>query len=276
MKQGIDWNSQLYLAIQAARMGREVLLDYLGKLKMVEEKESAGLVSEADREAEKIIFSHLRRHFPNDTFLGEETSFLNKAEILRLSTTKGRWIVDPLDGTTNFVHQFPVFCVSIGYEWEGSLQLAVIDVPIFGEVYTAIKGHGAFCNGKKLQVSQTSSLEKSLLATGFFPDIERNLEEQIKIFSRIVRKVRGVRRAGAAAYDLCMVARGVFDGYWEKNLQPWDSAAGALLVREAGGLVETYRGKNYDPFCNSLVAGNSTIVSSLRREMSSIINQDSD
>lgn len=262
---------RLYLAIQAARFGREILLKYRGRLKQISEKFQAGLVSEADRESEKAIFDFLRRHFPEDEFVGEEST----GDVDQLLTSgpgkKGRWIVDPLDGTTNYIHQFPVFCVSIGYEYQGVMQMGVIDVPAMGEVYTAIRGAGAYMNGSPICVSRTEHLKDSLLATGFIPDFEDNLKEQLNIFSDVVRGARGVRRAGAAAYDLCMVARGVFDGYWEKNLRPWDSAAGCVLVEEAGGLVTSYRGKNFNPYLNSIIAGNPQVVSLLQKKIQNLV-----
>jgi myo-inositol-1(or 4)-monophosphatase len=251
------WNVALYPAIKAAKLGRDVLLHYFGRLEKIEEKFQAGLVSEADKESEKAIFDYLRRHFPQDDFLGEEST----ADLSAVKPVKGgRWIVDPLDGTTNYVHRFPVFCVSIGYEVNGVMEVAVIDMPMLGETYTAVRGCGAFVNGRPLQVSATPDFRNSLLATGFFSEHEENLREQMDIFSHLVRKARGVRRAGAAAYDLAQVARGVFDGYWEKNIKPWDAAAGILLVREAGGSVLTYRGDEYTPYKNSIIAANPALT----------------
>lgn len=255
------WDTALYPAIKAAKLGREVLLHYFGRLEKIEEKFQAGLVSEADKESEKVIFEYLRKNFPGDEFLGEESAGdLTNVQPTEKGSGRGRWIVDPLDGTTNYVHQFPIFCVSIGYEVDGVMQVAVIDMPMLGEVYTAVRGCGAFVNGKPLRVSQTADFHNSLLATGFFSEHEENLKEQMDIFSHLVRKARGVRRAGAAAYDLAQVARGVFDGYWEKNIKPWDAAAGILLVREAGGSVLTYRGEEYNPYHNSIIAANPTLT----------------
>lgn len=194
-----QWSHALYTAIQAARLGRECLLHYIGRLQHVEKKFQAGLVSEADKESEKKIFEHLRKFFPNDEFLGEEsTDDLTNVQS-NTSKTKGRWIVDPLDGTTNYIHQFPVFCVSIGYEINGQIQLAVIDVPMLNEVYTAVRGCGAYVNGVPMKVSLCQSLDDAFLSTGFFGEIEEYLQEQMKIFSQIVRQSRGIRRPGAAA-----------------------------------------------------------------------------
>ena len=270
MPQLDHWTGALYKAIHAARLGREVLLGYFGKLEHIEHKHMAGLVSEADKASEKAIFSYLRTHFPNDEMLGEEST-PDPDQISATSSKPGRWIVDPLDGTTNYVHRFPMYCVSIGYEWRGQIMVGVVDIPALGEVYTAIRGRGAFVNGRRLAVSQAKSLSDSLLATGFFPEIEENLQEQLQVFAKIVRKCQGVRRAGAAAIDLCLVASGVFDGYWEKNLRPWDSAAGLLLVQEAGGLVTTYRGAPYTPFKNSIIAGNAQIVEQIKHAAASEI-----
>jgi myo-inositol-1(or 4)-monophosphatase len=268
----LDLNKKLEVAVQAAKLGREVLLKYQGKLTQVQHKFQAGLVTEADKESEKAIFAHLKAHFPEDQFLGEESA-------PAIAQTKplvqgGQWIVDPLDGTTNYVHQFPVYCVSIGYQYNGVTQIAVIDVPRMNEVYTAIRGQGSFVNGQKMQVSQTSKLEDCLSSTGFFNEIEPRLQEQLRIFEQLVRKLQAVRRAGASAYDLCLVARGVFDVYWEKGLQPWDSCAGQLLVEEAGGQVVTFHGKVHTPFSSSLVAGNALVTRPLQQLIQPLADPD--
>lgn len=260
----MDWRQVLGQAIKAVSLGREVLLNYFGNLEHIEEKFQAGLVSEADKESERVIAEHLKKNFPTIGFLGEETFAAQNVPGAKVQIQpagpEGRWILDPLDGTTNYIHRFPIFCISLGLEVNGKMQLAVIDVPILKETYTAIRGEGAFVNGRRMQVSQNRDLRKALLATGFVSEHEHVISEQLKIFDEMVRKCRGVRRPGAAAYDLAQVARGVFDGYWERNIQPWDAAAGILLVEEAGGLVETYRGEVYNPYKNSIVAGNADLV----------------
>ncbi len=271
-----DWNDALHKAILAARLGREVLMKYIGRLEKIEHKFQAGLVSEADKESENVIFDFLRKNFPDDEFLGEESAVGQTKVESPVAAGKGRWIVDPLDGTTNYIHQLPIFCVSIGYEFSGKTQLAVVDVPMLGEVYTAIRGQGAFVNGKSLKVSNTNKMKDAFLATGFNPDFEDRLQEQLKIFSKLVRESRAVRRAGAAAYDLCLVARGVFDGYWEREIQPWDASAGILLVEEAGGKVVTYRGKEYTPYKNSIIAGNSQVTDLLVQSMRDLLSKETD
>lgn len=256
-----NWEDALNKALSASRRGREVLMHYFGRLEYVEEKFQAGLVSEADKESEKAIFQELKKSFPQAEFLGEESSVEGMA--YSTPSKNGRWIVDPLDGTTNYVHRFPLFCISMGYEVDGKIQLAIIDVPVLGEVYTAIRGRGAYVNGRPIKCSHSARLQDSLLATGFFGQDEAQLAEQMPIFNNLVRNTRGIRRPGAAAYDLALVARGVFDGFWERGIKPWDAAAGILLVEEAGGIITTYRGEQYNPYLNSIIAANSYIHSTL-------------
>lgn len=259
----IIWTEVLKKALKAVRAGRESLLSYYGRLNSIEIKEQAGLVSEADREAERIISQALKSIEPSWEFLGEEESFLKGQGYFSSNQKGGRWILDPLDGTTNYIHQFPIFCISLALEFEGQLQLAIIDIPMMNETYTAIRGDGAFLNGRPICVSETQDLKDSLLATGFFAENKPALEEQLHIFADLVKFCRGIRRPGAAAYDLCMVAKGTFDGFWEPNLKPWDVAAGQLLVEEAGGVVVNKSGKRHSPYDQYIVATNKHIASAL-------------
>ncbi|WII73114.1 inositol monophosphatase family protein [Bdellovibrio sp. 22V] len=274
----MDWKQVLGQAIKAVSLGREVLLNYFGNLEHIEEKFQAGLVSEADKESERVIAEHLKKNFPTIEFLGEETFAAKHAPGAKVQAApagpEGRWILDPLDGTTNYIHRFPIFCISLGLEINGQMQLAVIDVPMLKETYTAIRGQGAFVNGRPLRVSKTAELGKALLATGFVAEHEHVISEQLKVFGEMVRECRGVRRPGAAAYDLAQVARGVFDGYWERNIQPWDAAAGILLVEEAGGVVETYRGEKYHPYKNSIVAGNKDLVREMQKVLQNHVSEE--
>lgn len=274
-KQISELDHLLGLSLKAVRLGREVLMGYFGQLKHIEKKVKAGLVSEADKETEKVMQSFLKAVTPGFAFLGEESAHLlessgssggneKKSETQKF---RGRWILDPLDGTTNFIHQFPIFCISLGLELDGEMVLGVIDVPYLEETYVARKGMGAYMNGRRLSVSQTPELEDALLATGFFNEEEKPLAEQLTIFSDLVRKSRAIRRPGAAAYDMCMVAQGVFDGFWEKGLKPWDSAAGTVLVREAGGIVINYLGKPYSPFDPDMIAGNAEIAGAILKSV---------
>ena len=250
-------NAALTAATKAARAGREVLLHHFGRLKNIENKKQAGLVSEADRESEKVIFEVLRKNFPSDLYLGEESAYLNEEDF---APSKGsRWIVDPLDGTTNYIHRLPYFAISIGLEVRGEIQVGLIDMPVLGETYCAIRGQGAWKNGARLQVSSAKTLDTSLLATGFWREEPTVLKEQLNIFTGLVSRTRGIRRIGAAAYDLCLVAEGIFDGYWEKGLKPWDVAAGLLLVQEAQGSITNYRNGKYEIGSKTIVATNSHI-----------------
>ncbi|MEK6628362.1 MAG: inositol monophosphatase family protein [Bdellovibrionota bacterium] len=251
--------SRYEAALEAVKLGRACLLGYFGKINHIEVKEKEGLVSEADRECEKIIQTYLHEHCPDVGFLGEEQAHLENLKLVK--NYKGaRWILDPLDGTTNYIHQFPIFCISLALEIDGVLELGIIDMPKLGKTWTAQRGKGAFCDGKKMSVSQTSEFEDSLLATGFFPEEAEQMNDQIQIFANLVNKARGVRRAGAAAYDLACVSSGIFDLFWEKNLKPWDTAAGQLLIEEAGGIVKTYSGNKFNPFEKNIIAGNAVLV----------------
>lgn len=252
----------LAAAVKASDIGQKILADYYGRISQISEKELAGLVSEADVASEKAITQYLRQEFPEFDVMGEEASFTNPDQNL---VRPGRWVLDPLDGTTNYIHQFPIYCVSIGFEWMGETLAGVINVPIFGKIYTARKGGGAFLNGVAIRASSRATVEGSLFATGFTsykPDV---LEAQINVFRKIVSRARGVRRAGSAAYDLCLVAEGVFDAYWEFNIQPWDVSAGLLLVKEAGGVVTNYRGEDYRSAMRSVCSGNALVQPQLLR-----------
>jgi myo-inositol-1(or 4)-monophosphatase len=259
--------SRYEYALEAVKLGRASLLGYFGKISQIESKEKAGLVSEADRETEKIIQNYLKENCPDVDFLGEEQSFAEGENFIR--DFKGaRWILDPLDGTTNYVHQFPIFCISLALEVNGVLEIAIIDVPMLNQTWTAQKGQGAFCDGKKISVSKTSEFKDSLLATGFSDYLTPDLmNQQLEIFSKLMKQARGIRRAGAAAYDLALVSSGVFDMFWERNLKPWDTAAGQLLIEEAGGVVKNFSGDRHNPFDSGIVAGNPILVEKFLKEM---------
>ena len=180
---------------------------------------------------------------------------------------KPRWILDPLDGTTNFVHQFPIFCISLALEVNEEIVLGIIDMPMLNQTFTAIKGQGAFCNGKKISVSGCTEISKAFMTTGFVPTDIEVLKQQLVIFNHFVWLARAIRRPGAAAYDLAMVASGVFDIYWEADDKPWDVAAGILLVSEAGGLTTTYTGQKFNSFEKSIIAGNPKIIAEFQQQL---------
>lgn len=267
----MDLSKALKAAEMAADLGREVLLRYFGNLSQIEEKEMAGLVSEADLEAERVIAECLQRELPGSDILGEEESF-NTGVVEEKNHPNGRWVIDPLDGTTNYIHRVPIYCISIGLEVDGEYVLGLVDVPGLKDRYHAVQGCGAFKNGQPIQVSQRKRLEEGLLATGFFPPNKEALHEQIEVFASLIDKIRGIRRIGTAAFDLCMVAEGVFDVYWEKNLSPWDTAAGYVLVKEAGGLVTTFDSDQYSPFDKSIVAGGPNLQPIVKNEILSALS----
>ncbi len=252
-----------YLAIAqtAAELGKEVLLKHFGRLSKIEKKHQAGLVSIADREAEQVITDHLKRETPDASILGEEFGLSNSPNV----ANPLQWIIDPLDGTTNYVHSLPIFCISIALRVHDKISVALVDCPLMNEQYTALLHHGAYLHQKPLHVSKTNNLSNSLIATGFFPENKVALTEQLGYLNAILPQIQCMRRLGTAAYDLCLVAKGVFDGYWEKNLNPWDTAAGYLIVLEAGGTVTSYQNETYDPEMKTILASNGIIHPSLLR-----------
>lgn len=243
-------------AIEAAHSAGAVLARYFGqsdrKLK-IKEKPGAGLVTNADVEAERAALKVLKRDFRDFKFLTEES-----APDIAASQGVARWVLDPLDGTTNFVHGFPMFCVSIGAEWHGQVVVGVIYHPILRDTYVAVRGQGAYLLQQaspgrdasvrklKLQCSRTSKLEDALLTTGFTYGKSEWLKMEMHAFQRLSGIARAVRRPGSAALDLAYTARGVFDGFWERRLSPWDVAAGSLLVEEAGGRVTSFGGQPFN------------------------------
>lgn len=255
-----ELKNYLLIASEAADQARSLLLSYFGRLANVQRKHMSGLVSEADKESEKLIAEYFSLKLPESKFYGEEGVFEQQVTIPKEGLC---WVVDPLDGTTNYIHQFHIFCISIALLKDYKPVVALIDVPMLDQRFVAVKNEGAFLNNKKIHVSDTQKVSDSLIATGFFAEDKPALKEQLRIFNKVVKKARGVRRSGAAAYDLCMVAQGVFDGFWEKNLKPWDTAAGHLLVEEAGGVVTTYEGHEYHSVKKSILASNKCIHNEL-------------
>lgn len=243
-------------AINAALQAGKVLCKHFGKKITVREKLNAGLVTNADVEAEETCIRVLKRKFPDFGFLAEESDPLR-------SRGEGRWIIDPLDGTTNFVHGFPMFCVSIAAEWNAQIAVGVIYHPILKEMVVAVRGKGARLNGKKVRVSRTKNLSDSLLTTGFTYQKQTLLHTEMGAFERLSQIARAVRRPGSAALDLAYTGRGVFDGFWERNLSPWDVAAGSLIVEEAGGQVTDFQGNPFSIDSRQIVASNGILHSTL-------------
>jgi len=217
-------------------------------------------VTESDLQAQEIILAIIHRHFPEHGFLAEEE--VGEGTPSGQPPPAGpppRWIIDPLDGTVNYAHGFPMFCVSIAYEEEGVLQYGVIYDPLREEMFEARRGWGAFLNGRPIRVSCTDQMNAALLATGFPYDIRERLGETAARLRHMLAVSQGIRRAGSAALDLAYVACGRFDGFYEENLKPWDTAAGVVIVTEAGGRLSTFNGEAYHIFAPNIVASNGLI-----------------
>jgi myo-inositol-1(or 4)-monophosphatase len=230
----------------------------------VSEKQGAGLVTNADIESERACVRALRALRPDFAFLTEEGTTDGQGVPLA-ANSRGRWIIDPLDGTTNFVHGFPMFCVSIAAEWDGEIIAGVIEHPILRETYVATLGGGAFVNQRRLKVSRTDSIDHSLLSTGFTYRKNELLRTEMAAFEELSRVARAIRRPGSAALDLAYVARGVFDGFWERGLSPLDIGAGLLLVREAGGKVTDFDAGSNVLNSPSVLASNGVLHDALLR-----------
>ena len=218
----------------------------------VEHKGTVNLVTEVDLAAEEWIVSRIRKAFPTHSILAEEKHN-------NVPAGDVRWVIDPLDGTTNYAHGYPAFSVSIGLEVGGELEWGAVFDPVRDELYTARRGSGAFCNGAPLHVSGVSSLDASLLATGFPYDIRTDSQTNLDNFCAFAVRTQGLRRSGSAALDFCSVAAGRLDGFWELKLNPWDCAAGYLMVREAGGMVTNFRGQPGSIYDREVVASNGLI-----------------
>lgn len=253
----MDTTFLLRSATEAACAAGDILRTGFGSSFTSRSKEGRhNLVTEFDLRCEETIISMLRLATPDAGFLAEESGLSDSDGTLT-------WVIDPLDGTVNFAHGIPIFCVSIAATFNGVPVCGVIHNPLLNETFTAIAGGGAFLNGTKLQVSTTPSVADSILVTGFPYNVNENPRQCIEQFSTIIRKGLPVRRLGSAALDLAYTAAGRFDGYWEVALHAWDMAAGVLMVQEAGGTVSHYDGESFHLGHNSIVATNGRIHNEL-------------
>jgi myo-inositol-1(or 4)-monophosphatase len=248
----------LAVAVEAALAAGRLQLQYFRRDLQVRKKGVVDLVTEADVAVEQDIRARVARHFPSHTFLGEEAGTGPAA-----AGADFQWIVDPIDGTTNFVHGLPLFCVSIALQIEGQVNLGVVYAPVANELFTAERGEGARLNGARIHVTREASLIDALLVTGFPPQAHGAHGEQVAIFGEFLARARAVRRLGSAALDLAYVAAGRFDAFWERSLHAWDVAAGTLIVEEAGGRVTGFGGDDFDPFGDQLLASNGVLHSQL-------------
>jgi myo-inositol-1(or 4)-monophosphatase len=239
--------------IKAAETGAAVLKEYFNKEYTISNKEGVNnLVTEADHASEKAIFEVIREVYPDHYILSEEAG-----EIVQDSTYK--WIIDPIDGTVNFANGIPICCVSIAVEWNGKMVMGAVYNPFINEFFFAQSGYGATLNDKKISVSNKTELIKSCLVTGFPYTYLDTPNGPLQVFDKLIRKGVPVRRLGSAAIDLCWVAAGRFDGFYEHKLQAWDSAAGFLIVEEAGGKITDFKGDYYSPYQPHIIATNGKI-----------------
>ncbi|MDD3847118.1 MAG: inositol monophosphatase family protein [Syntrophorhabdaceae bacterium] len=236
------------MALASGKIQRESLKEGFA----IHHKGEINLVTDADIACQEMIISMIRESFPEDDIIAEE-----KAN--RFEGNKNRWIVDPIDGTTNYAHGYPFFCTSIAYEVKGSVVAGVVYNPMMDELFFAARGKGAYLNGNRIKVSSVQNLKASLLSTGFPYDITTNPDNNINHFIQFLYEAQAVRRDGSAALNLSYVACGRFDGFWEIYLNPWDLAAGALIVEEAGGAISSLDGGAFSIYGGGVIASNGLI-----------------
>jgi myo-inositol-1(or 4)-monophosphatase len=240
---------ELKTAIHIARLAGKLLRVNISRAHQISFKGVIDMVTEVDRESENLIIERLKKEFPEYGFLGEERTNPVDGE-------KGRWIIDPVDGTTNYSRGYPLFAVSIALEKNSEVVLGVIYNPILNELFAAVKGRGATLNGKPIHVSKTAELNKSVLSSGFPYDVWSSPVNNFREWSEFMRRTISVRCDGAASLDLCHVAIGRIDGHWEFGLEAWDVAAGALIIQEAGGIVTQTSGIHFNPYKRNILASN--------------------
>jgi myo-inositol-1(or 4)-monophosphatase len=242
----------LNFAIRVAKDAGRLLRDRVGTRIDIDHKGAINIVTDVDLASEKLIREAINTYYPRHEILAEEGG-------LSESGSEYRWIVDPLDGTTNYAHGYPFFCVSIALECKGEIVLGVVYDPMRDEIFSAERGGGAALNNRPVHVSKTAELMQSLLSTGFPYDIKTSKLTNLDHWANFAMNAQALRRDGAAALDLCYVACGRFDGFWELNLSPWDTAAGALIVTEAGGRVTNFIGGAFSNYKPEIVASNGLI-----------------
>jgi myo-inositol-1(or 4)-monophosphatase len=243
----------LNIAIQAARQGSKTVLRFMDRLDSIEINRKArhDFVTEVDRRCEQDIIQTIRKAYPEHAVLGEESGYSDGDECC--------WIIDPLDGTTNYIHGFPHFAISIAVKIQDSLEAGVIYDPVRNELFAAARGKGATLNERRIRVSPTKKLEEALIGTGFPAREMAHFQAFLQVFEKIFPQCTGVRRAGSAALDLAYVAAGRLDGFWESHLKEWDMAAGALIVQEAGGIVSDYQAQQNHLKTGDIIAANPKI-----------------
>lgn len=239
------------ISISAAKKAGKVLMEHFNSIRDFQVKKDSGIVTKADTESEELLSSIFEKKTPDFGILGEEGGHKGAKDT--------RWIIDPLDGTTNFFHGFPYFNISIALEHKGEILTGLVYNPVTRDTYHAIKGQGAYKNKKRIHVSSTKDISNALIGTGFAYMRGEPLEEAINNFRKFTYKCHGIRRPGAAALDLCYVAEGIYDGFYEKTLNAWDVAAGSLIIEEAGGKISNFKGERFSVYGKDLVASNSIL-----------------
>ena len=249
-------NRFIKIAVRAARASGEIQRKGFGRRHSIRFKGAINLVTEVDHSCEEKIQRIISREFPDHDFLMEESGAWKRP-------SEYKWIIDPLDGTTNYAHGYPLFCTSIGLEHQGKMVLGVVYEPNRDELFVGVKGRGAALNGRKIRVSKTSILRRAFLATGFAYNVQTVRDNNLDHFSDFILNAQAVRRDGVAAMDLCYVACGRYDGFWELDLRPWDTAAASLILREAGGRISSFEGGPFDLYGREIVASNGVLHRSM-------------
>jgi myo-inositol-1(or 4)-monophosphatase len=248
--------------MQTARDAGAILNDRLGRALQVSNKGDIDLVTEADLASEKLIIERINSHYPRHAILAEESGA--SEDELASGKSDWKWIIDPLDGTTNYAHGYPCFCVSIALERAGAIEVAVIYDPMRDEMFAAERGQGATLNDRRIRVSAVEDLNSAMLCTGFPYNVRERLDFA-RDFANFTMEAQAVRRDGSAAIDLAYIACGRFDGFWEDGLKPWDVAAGVLLIEEAGGRVSDFTGSALDIYSPKVLASNGLVHDSMMR-----------
>lgn len=254
----LSLNKTLDFVVELVRRVGGYLFEQIGRQKRIRYKGEVDLVTQFDRKSQDMIIRALRKEYPDYGILSEE-------DMTRRIEAVVKWIVDPLDGTTNFAHNLPIWSISIALEVDGEVVLGVVYDPTRKELFSAVKNSGAFLNKKRIRVSRIRKLEHALLVTGFPYDIRRTRKNNLSNFSKFARQAQAVRRLGSAALDLCYTACGRFDGYWELKLSPWDQAAGSLILKEAEGKITDFKGRPFDIYGDEVLATNGFIHKQMMR-----------
>jgi myo-inositol-1(or 4)-monophosphatase len=244
----------LDFAIDLARAAGDVLKHYMAREKRIELKGRANLVTVADKESEALIIDGIRKRYPGHAILAEESGMSGGPDFM-----EGKWLIDPLDGTTNFAHRYPFFCVSIAFEQQGKILCGAVYDPWRDEMFSGARGLGAFMNDQPIQVSGVDTLRNGLIMTGFPYGFREKIRIAMTQFEAFLIESQAVRRGGSAALDMCYTALGRVDGFWEMDLHPWDTAAGLVIVEEAGGVVTDFSGQPFSVYEKQVLASNGKI-----------------